>query len=78
MLVSTKDTRMRASMNVAVVGGGAAGLIACRELLREGHKVTVFEKSDTLGGVWLYTDDIDEDKLGLNPQRAQVHSSMYR
>lgn len=28
----------------AVTGAGAAGLVAARELVREGHRVTVFEK----------------------------------
>jgi len=35
---------------VAVVGAGAAGLVAARELLREGHGVAVFEKSGRAGG----------------------------
>ncbi len=34
---------MRRSANVAVVGAGAAGLAAVRELVREGHSVTCYE-----------------------------------
>lgn len=37
-------------MNVAVVGGGWAGLAAAVELANKAHKVTVFEASATLGG----------------------------
>jgi predicted NAD/FAD-binding protein len=36
-------------MEVAVIGGGGAGL-ACAWLLEETHQVTLFEKSDRLGG----------------------------
>ena len=48
----------------AVLGAGAGGLVAARELLREGHQVTVFEKGSTVGGVWVYTDDVENDPLG--------------
>jgi NADPH-dependent glutamate synthase beta subunit-like oxidoreductase len=36
--------------NVAVVGGGPAGLACAIRLLEKGHAVTLFEKSDRLGG----------------------------
>ncbi len=35
---------------VAVVGGGPAGIQAMQTLLDRGHDVTLYEKSDTLGG----------------------------
>ena len=36
--------------NVVVVGGGVAGMEAARTAALRGHKVTLFEKSDHLGG----------------------------
>lgn len=39
---------------IAVIGGGAAGIIAADVLLDSGFAVTVFEQSDTVGGVWDY------------------------
>lgn len=42
----------------AVIGAGAAGLVAARELRREGHEVVVFEQHQQLGGTWLYTDEV--------------------
>ncbi len=44
----------------AVVGAGAAGLAAAKELLAEGHRVTVFEQGPVLGGTWVYTPESDE------------------
>ena len=40
--------------NVAVVGGGPGGLEAARIATLRGHQVTVFEKSEELGGAILY------------------------
>ena len=39
---------------VAVVGSGPAGLAAAAQLNRAGHSVTVFEKSDRVGGLLRY------------------------
>lgn len=36
--------------HVAVIGAGAAGLVAARELRREGHSVVVFERQNQVGG----------------------------
>lgn len=42
--------------SVAVIGAGAAGMTAARELLRCGFVVTIFEASDRIGGR-LYTEE---------------------
>lgn len=42
----------------AVIGAGASGLVAARELRREGHEVVVFEQQAQLGGTWVYTDKV--------------------
>src|SRR5205807_9077920 len=39
---------------VAVVGSGPAGLACAQQLSRAGHEVTVFEKSDRIGGLLRY------------------------
>lgn len=50
--------RPRRSVRVAVIGAGAAGLVAARELRREGHSPVVFERADAVGGVWVYDDAV--------------------
>ena len=42
--------------NVAVVGGGPAGMYAAITLADRGHKVTLYEKSDRLGGQLIHAD----------------------
>ena len=45
---------VRTGKKVAVVGSGPAGLAAAEQLNRAGHAVTVFEKSDRVGGLLRY------------------------
>ena len=45
---------VRTGKAVAVVGSGPAGLAAADQLNRVGHTVTVFEKSDRIGGLLRY------------------------
>jgi glutamate synthase (NADPH/NADH) small chain len=44
----------RTGKRVAVIGSGPAGLACTQQLARVGHSVTVFEKSDRLGGLLRY------------------------
>jgi glutamate synthase (NADPH) small chain len=44
----------RTDKRVAVVGSGPAGLAAAQQLNRAGHHVTVFERSDRVGGLLRY------------------------
>lgn len=60
----------------AVIGAGPAGLAVARELLKEGHCVTIFDVAGGVGGAWRFDGAADSDLLGLNGSRARVHSSM--
>lgn len=63
--------------SVAVIGAGSAGLVAARELRREGHEVVVFERGNKVGGTWVYNPTTESDPLGIDPARTVVHSSLY-
>jgi glutamate synthase (NADPH/NADH) small chain len=51
----------RTGQKAAIVGSGPAGLAAAQQLCRAGHTVTVYEKSDRIGGLLRY--GIPEFKL---------------
>ena len=63
-------------MRVAVIGAGAAGLVTAHELGAEGHRVTVYEQSRHVGGLWNYTEAVEDDPLGQRPSR-RIHGSLY-
>jgi glutamate synthase (NADPH/NADH) small chain len=52
--VGAETPEVRTGKKVAVVGSGPAGLAAAEQLNRAGHTVTVFEKSDRVGGLLRY------------------------
>jgi cation diffusion facilitator CzcD-associated flavoprotein CzcO len=39
---------------VCVVGAGASGLITASKLIKAGIRVTIFEKSSEIGGIWAF------------------------
>lgn len=52
--VQPQPPKVRTGKSVAVVGSGPAGLAAAQQLNRRGHNVTVFERSDRIGGLLRY------------------------
>lgn len=52
-------------MNIIIIGAGAAGLMAGRELARAGHRVTVVEARDRIGGrIW----ELDAGRFGYRAE----------
>ncbi|XP_038069073.1 flavin-containing monooxygenase 5-like [Patiria miniata] len=47
------------SKKVAIIGAGASGITAIKCCLDEGLQVTCFERSDRIGGLWAYREDVD-------------------
>ena len=41
---------MKSSQNITVIGAGINGLVAANYLARAGHKVTLLERKDQVGG----------------------------
>ena len=48
--ITYRATPALVKKNIVIVGGGVAGMEAARTCALRGHKVTLFEKSDKLGG----------------------------
>jgi glutamate synthase (NADPH/NADH) small chain len=52
--IRAEPPERRTGKRIAVIGSGPAGLAAAQQLNRAGHSVTVFEKSDRVGGLLRY------------------------
>ncbi len=52
--VVANPPKVRTGKTVAIVGSGPSGLAAAMQLNKRGHKVTVFERSDRIGGLLRY------------------------
>ncbi len=52
--VVASPPRQRTGKRVAVVGSGPAGLAAAAQLNQAGHRVTVYERADRVGGLLMY------------------------
>jgi glutamate synthase (NADPH) small chain len=65
----------RTGRTVAVVGSGPAGMAAAQQLARAGHSVTVFEKSDRIGGLLRYgIPDFKMEKHAINRRCVQMEA----
>ncbi len=51
---AAKPPAVRTGKKIAVIGSGPSGLAAADQLNRRGHSVTVFERSDRIGGLLMY------------------------
>lgn len=51
---SPAPPKVRTGKKVAIIGSGPSGLAAADQLNKRGHYVTVFERSDRIGGLLMY------------------------
>src|SRR5216684_1020270 len=60
---------------VAVVGSGPAGLACAQQLARAGHSVTLYERSDRVGGLLMYgIPDFKLEKSHVNRRVEQMQA----
>jgi glutamate synthase (NADPH/NADH) len=58
---------------VAIVGSGPAGLAAADQLNKAGHTVTVYERSDRVGGLMMYgVPNMKTDKEHIVQRRVDL------
>jgi glutamate synthase (NADPH) small chain len=73
--VVPQPPRSRTGKKVAIVGSGPTGLAAAQQLARVGHDVTVFEKSDRVGGLLAYgIPDFKMEKSVVDRRVAQMEA----
>jgi glutamate synthase (NADPH/NADH) small chain len=70
-----EPSKHKTGKRVAVVGSGPAGLACAQQLARAGHGVTVFEKSDRVGGLLRYgIPDFKMEKHLINRRAVQMEA----
>ncbi len=78
-LIRPKAPTMRSGKTVAVVGSGPAGLAVASQLNKAGHLVTVFERSDRIGGLLRYgIPDFKLEKWVLERRLAMMEAEGIR
>src|SRR6185436_5236668 len=71
--VGPQPAAHKTGKKIAVVGSGGAGLACAQQLARAGHEVTVFEKSDRIGGLLRYgIPDFKLDKSVIDRRLDQL------
>jgi glutamate synthase (NADPH/NADH) small chain len=73
--IHAQEPRIKTGKNVAVVGSGPAGLACAQQLARAGHSVTVYEKSDRIGGLLRYgIPDFKMEKQLIDRRMRQMEA----
>ncbi|KAL6762553.1 hypothetical protein V8C86DRAFT_1824990 [Haematococcus lacustris] len=68
-----RPPKQRTGRKVAIVGSGPAGLAAADQMNKMGHEVTVFERSDRIGGLMMYgVPNMKTDKLDVVQRRVDL------
>jgi cation diffusion facilitator CzcD-associated flavoprotein CzcO len=77
----TIPINMTEHIRVAVIGLGAAGLVALKNLKEEGFDVTGFERNAYIGGLWKFSEDDKTSVLSttvVNISKERVWLSGFR
>jgi len=73
--VAPQPPARKTGKKVAVIGSGPSGLACAQQLARAGHAVTLFEKSDRIGGLLRYgIPDFKLEKSLIDRRMAQMEA----
>jgi glutamate synthase (NADPH/NADH) small chain len=73
--IHAQEPREKTGKSVAVIGSGPAGLACAQQLARVGHSVTLFEKSDRIGGLLRYgIPDFKMEKQLIDRRMLQMEA----
>ncbi|HWZ48546.1 MAG TPA: glutamate synthase subunit beta [Herbaspirillum sp.] len=73
--VTPQPALVKTGKTIAIVGSGPAGMAAAQQLARAGHSVTVFEKSDRVGGLLRYgIPDFKMEKSHIDRRVKQMEA----
>jgi glutamate synthase (NADPH/NADH) small chain len=73
--VKPQPAEHKSGKKVAVVGSGPAGLACAQQLARAGHGITLYEKSDRIGGLLRYgIPDFKLDKSVIDRRLEQMRA----
>lgn len=65
--------KVRTGKKIAIIGSGPAGLAAADQLNKAGHTVTVYERSDRIGGLLMYgVPNMKLDKKNIVDRRVDL------
>lgn len=68
-----RPPQVRTGKKVAVIGSGPAGMAAADQLNKMGHEVTVYERSDRIGGLMMYgVPNMKTDKQEVVQRRVNL------
>ena len=68
-----RPPQFRTGKKVAVIGSGPAGMAAADQLNKMGHEVTVYERSDRIGGLMMYgVPNMKTDKEEVVQRRVNL------
>jgi len=68
-----RPPQQRTGKRVAIVGSGPSGLAAADQLNKMGHLVTVYERSDRIGGLMMYgVPNMKTDKIDVVQRRVNL------
>jgi glutamate synthase (NADPH/NADH) small chain len=73
--ITPQPNPRKTGKKVAVVGSGPAGLACAQQLARAGHAVTLYERSDRIGGLLMYgIPDFKLEKSHVNRRVEQMRA----